>query len=139
MPGQHAFLSASAAHRWINCPPSAKLCAEIEEKEGEGTSVFAAEGTDAHEVCEFKLKSLLGMETSDPRANLEYFNEEMEEHTTDYASFVMEKLVAIKENCSDPLVLVEQRVDFSRWVPDGFGTADCLIIADKTMHVIVSK
>ena len=96
MPGQHAFLSASAAHRWINCPPSAKLCAEIEEKEGEGTSVFAAEGTDAHEVCEFKLKSLLGMETTDPRENLEYFNEEMEEHTTDYASFVMEKLVAIK-------------------------------------------
>lgn len=139
MPGQHAFLSASAAHRWINCPPSAKLCAEIEEKEGEGTSVFAAEGTDAHEVCEFKLKSLLGMETSDPRANLEYFNEEMEEHTTDYASFVMEKLVAIKETCSDPLVLVEQRVDFSRWVPDGFGTADCLIIADKTMHVIDFK
>ena len=139
MPGQHAFLSASAAHRWINCPPSAKLCAEIEEKEGEGTSVFAAEGTDAHEVCEFKLKSLLGMKTTDPRANLKYFNEEMEEHTTDYASFVMEKLVAIKETCSDPLVLVEQRVDFSRWVPDGFGTADCLIIADKTMHVIDFK
>ena len=132
MPGQHAFLSASAAHRWINCPPSAKLCAEIEEKEGEGTSVFAAEGTDAHEVCESKLKSLLDMETSDPRANLEYFNEEMGGHTTNYASFVMEKLVAIKETCSDPLVLVEQRVDISRWVPDGFVTAAALFFAART-------
>lgn len=139
MPGQHAFLSASAAHRWINCPPSAKICAEIIEKEGEGTSVYAQEGTDAHELCEYKLKSLLGMETSDPTENLTYYNQEMEEHADDYASFVMEKLQATKETCSDPLVLVEQRVDFSRWVPDGFGTADCLIIADDTMNVIDFK
>lgn len=139
MPGQHAFLSASAAHRWINCPPSAKICAEIAEKEGEGTSVFAAEGTDAHELCEHKLKKLLGMETKDPTENLEYYNQEMEEHATDYATFVMEKVAEIKDTCPDPLVLVEQRVDFSRWVPDGFGTADCLVIADRTMHVIDFK
>lgn len=139
MPGQHAFLSASAAHRWIACPPSAKICAEIAEKEGEGTSVFAAEGTDAHELCEHKLKKLLGMETKDPTEDLEYYNQEMEEHATDYATFVMEKVAEIKDTCPDPLVLVEQRVDFSRWVPDGFGTADCLVIADRTMHVIDFK
>lgn len=139
MPGQHAFLSASAAHRWINCPPSAKICAEIAEKEGEGSSVFAQEGTDAHELCEHKLKKLLGMETADPTENLEYYNQEMEEHADDYASFVMEKVAQSKDVCPDPLVLVEQRVDFSRWVPDGFGTADCLIIADNTMNVIDFK
>lgn len=139
MPGQHALLSASASHRWIECPPSAKICAEIAEKEGEGSSVFAAEGTDAHELCEHKLKKLLGMETKDPTENLDYYNQEMEEHANDYASFVMEKVVGVKEYCKDPLVLVEQRVDFSRWVPDGFGTADCLIIADKVLNVVDFK
>ena len=139
MPGQHALLSASSAHRWIECPPSAKICAEITEKEGEGSSVFAAEGTDAHELCEHKLKKLLGMETKDPTGNLDYYNQEMEECATDYASFVMEKVAEVKEYCQDPLVLVEQRVDFSRYVPEGFGTADCLIIADKVLNVVDFK
>ena len=139
MPGTHALLSASSAHRWIECPPSARICAEIIEKEGEGSSVFAEEGTDAHALCEYKLRKLLGEDVKDPTEDLNYYNQEMEECANDYASFVMEKVNSIKEHCPDPLVLVEQRVDFSRFVPEGFGTADCLIIADGTLEIIDYK
>ena len=58
----HAFLSASSSHRWLNCPPSARLCEGYDDK----GSDFAAEGTDAHALCEFKLRTALGMEAKDP-------------------------------------------------------------------------
>ena len=82
----HAILSASSSKRWLNCPPSAKLCAEVEDT----TSEYAKEGTDAHTLCEYKVKSMLGIKMQDPTDSLSYYNEEMERCANDYASYVME-------------------------------------------------
>ena len=130
-PKAHATLSASSADRWIHCPPSARLC-ELYEDKG---SDYAAEGTDAHALCEYKLLSLLGREAKDPTEDLTWFNQEMVDCAEGYASYVMEQVEEAKKHCSDPVVLVEQRVDFSRWVTDGFGTADNIIIADGTLKI----
>ena len=79
------------------------------------------------------------METGDPTEHLSWFNQEMDDHATGYAAYVLEQVEAAKETCSDPVVLIEQRVDFSRWVEEGFGTADCIIIADGTLQIIDFK
>ena len=122
-PKGHALLSASSSERWLHCPPSARLCESYDDK----GSDYAAEGTDAHTLCEYKLRRALGMEAEDPTENLTWFNEEMADCATGYAIYVLEQVEAAKQTCSDPVVMIEQRVDFSRWVASGFGTADCLI------------
>ena len=132
---KHALLSASSADRWLHCPPSARLSESYEDK----GSDYAAEGTDAHSLCEYKLKLALGMKADDPTESLSWFNQEMDDHATGYAAYVLEQVEAAKESCSDPVVLIEQRVDFSRWVKQGFGTADCIIIADGTLQIIDFK
>ncbi|WP_373898857.1 DUF2800 domain-containing protein [Haloimpatiens sp. FM7315] len=132
---KHALLSASSSHRWINCPPSAKLCAKQEDK----ASTYAQQGTDAHSLCQYKLEKALGMNTKDPTKNLEYYDAEMESCADEYASFILEQIEAVKHNCSDPLVLIEQRLDFSRYVEEGFGTGDCIIVADGILQVIDYK
>ena len=131
----HAVLSASSSERWLHCPPSARLCESYEDK----GSDYAAEGTDAHELCEYKLRKALGMEAQDPTENLTWFNEEMSDCANGYAAYVLEQMEAAKQTCADPVVLIEQRVDFSRWVESGFGTADCIIIADGTLQIIDYK
>lgn len=127
----HALLSASSSERWLRCPPSARLCESYDDK----GSNYAAEGTDAHELCEYKLRRALGMEAKDPTENLTWFNEEMADCASDYAAYILEQVEAAKQTCADPVVLIEQRVDFSRWVESGFGTADCIIIADGTLQI----
>ena len=130
---KHAVLSASGSHRWLNCTPSARL-----EEEFESTSTEAAkEGTAAHALCEHKLKRALHMRSKRPVSD--YDSDEMEECTDAYADFVMEQYEAAKQVCRDPIVLIEQRLDFSCYVPDGFGTGDCLIIADDTLHIVDFK
>ena len=131
MANKHAVLSASSSERWLNCTPSARLCENYEDK----GSDYAAEGTDAHTLCEFRLKQALGMPTEDPIENLSWYNEEMEECAAGYASYVVELLETAKQTCTDPVVMIEQRVNFSRWVQDGFGTADCIVIADGVMNI----
>lgn len=131
----HAVLSASSSERWLHCPPSARLCESYEDK----GSDYAAEGTDAHELCEYKLRKALGMEALDPTENLTWFNEEMSDCANGYAAYVLEHVEAAKKTCADPVVLIEQRVDFSRWVESGYGTADCIIIADGNLQVIDYK
>ena len=79
------------------------------------------------------------MEAEDPTENLTWFNEEMDDCATGYATYVLEQVEAAKQTCCDPVVMIEQRVDFSRWVASGFGTADCLIIADGTLKIIDYK
>lgn len=133
MPTQHALLSASSSSRWINCPPSARLAEQFENK----TSEYAAQGTDAHSLCEYKLQKLLGNESEYPE--LQYYDEEMEECSEAYATYVMEEVAKAKASTADPVVIVEQRLDFSKYVPEGFGTGDCLIIADGTLSVIDLK
>jgi len=131
MATKHAVLSASSSERWINCPPSARLCENYEDK----GSDYAAEGTDAHALCEFRLKQALGIPVDDPIENLSWYNEEMEECAQGYAAYVVELLETAKQTCSDPVVMIEQRVNFSRWVKGGFGTADCIVIADGIMNI----
>ena len=132
---KHAVLSASSSERWLNCPPSARLCESYEDK----GSDYAAEGTDAHALCEFRLKQALGMPAEDPIENLSWYNEEMEDCAAGYTAYVMELLTVASQTCSDPVVLIEQRVDFTRWVPDGFGTADCILIADGVLNIVDYK
>ena len=132
---KHAYLSASASHRWLACPPSAKLCAQ-EEDTG---SPFAQQGTDAHELCQYLVERALGYNVRDPTEDLTYYDSEMKEAADGYAAFVMDHVSEAKKLCKDPLVCVEQTLDFSKWVEHGFGTADCLIIADGLLHVIDMK
>lgn len=129
----HAVLSASGSHRWLNCLPSARLELEFENKE----SNAAAEGTAAHALCEHKLKKALHMRSKRPVSS--YNTDEMEEHSDAYVEFVMEQLELAKQSCTDPLILIEQRLDFSCYVPQGFGTSDCIIIGDKNLHIIDFK
>ena len=135
MAKKHAFLSASSAPRWINCPPSARLCERYEDK----GSNYAAEGTEAHSLCEYKLKAALGIKARDPTADLSQYGPEMEECANGYVAYIMELVEAAKQACSDPIVLIEQRLDFTKYVEEGFGTGDCLVIADGTLHVIDYK
>lgn len=132
---KHAVLSASSSERWLNCPPSARLCEAYEDK----GSDYAAEGTDAHTLCEYRLKQALGIPAEDPIENLSWYNEEMEECAAGYAAYVVELLETAKQTCSDPVVMIEQRVDFSRWVQEGFGTADCILIADGVLNIVDYK
>ena len=132
-PSKHALLSASSSHRWLNCNPSARLEQEFADRETEA----AAEGTAAHALAEHKLRKALKMRTKKPVSK--YDSDEMDAYTDGYVEFVLEQLAEAKKDCKDPLILVEQKLDFSCFVPDGFGTGDCIIIADKTLHIIDLK
>ena len=132
---KHAFLSASSSDRWLHCPPSAHLCAQEEDL----GSPFAQEGTDAHALCQYELEKQLGRESKDPKEDLTFYNEEMQEAADGYVAFVMEQLADIRKNCPDPAVFVEQTLDFSKWVTHGFGTGDCVIVADDLLQIIDFK
>ena len=130
---EHAILSASAAHRWLACTPSARL--ELEFPNNSGNA--AAEGTAAHAFAEHKLRKALKMRSKKPVSK--YDCDEMDVHTDDYVAFVLEQIALAKQTCADPIVLIEQKLDFSRWVKEGFGTGDCVIIADGTLHIVDLK
>ena len=136
----HALLSPSAAHRWINCTAAPRLEADVEDKGSE----FAAEGTLAHAYCAQKLKAFLGLPTEDEAKEIAELNDryhtgEMDEYTDTYKTIVLEKYNAARAKTKDSLLLIETRLDFSEYVPDAFGTADAIIIADGTMEVIDFK
>ena len=135
--GKHSFLSASASHRWINCPPSARLCEEYADRPSE----YAQEGTDCHELCAYKVEKALGRNVKNPTENLTYYSQEMEDCADGYCAFVMEEVAKARERCADPLVLVEQRLDYSRYVgiEGSFGTGDCVIVSDGLLHIIDYK
>ena len=132
-PGKHAVLSASSSHRWLNCNPSARLEQEFEDHETEA----AAEGSAAHALAEHKLRKALKMRSRKPVSK--YDSDEMDAYTDGYVEFVLEALEEAKQLCSDPNVLIEQKLDFSCYVPDGFGTGDCLIVSDRLLHIIDLK
>ncbi len=132
-PQKHALLSASSSHRWLNCNPSARLEQEFEDRE----TTAAAEGTAAHALAEHKLRKALKLRSTRPTSPFD--SDEMEVHTDDYVTFVMEQVSEAQKLCSDPKVLIEQRLDFSCFVPEGFGTGDCIIVADKLLHIIDFK
>lgn len=136
----HALLSPSAAHRWINCTAAPRLEANVTDK----GSDFAAEGTLAHAYCAQKLKAFLGLPTEDEAKEIAelnnlYHSGEMDEYTDTYKTMMLEKFNAARAITKDALLLIETRLDFSEYVPDAFGTADAIIIADGTMEIIDFK
>ena len=133
MPEVHAILSASSSKRWLNCTPSARL----EQNFPNESSVYAEEGTAAHALGEYKLRKYLHERVKRPTS--EYEDEEMEANTDIYAEFIISTVERIKETCPHPLVMVEERLDYSYLVPSGFGTGDCVIIADGTLYVMDYK
>ncbi len=133
--GRHALLSASSSNRWLNCPPSARLGEFIPDSSSE----YAAEGTDAHSMCEYKLRRALGLPADDPTESLSYYNKLMDDHCEDYVSFVMEIMEEARRDCPDAAVFTELRVDYSRWAEEGFGTSDAIIVSDGALHIVDFK
>ena len=133
-PKRHAVLSASASHRWLSCNPSARLEQEFEDR----TSSAAAEGTAAHAWCEYKLQKALGLPIEEPPKS-EYDSPEMDAHTDAYVAFVLEVLEEANQTCADPQILIEQRLDLTSYIPEAFGTGDCIIVADSNIHIIDMK
>ncbi|NCB35955.1 MAG: DUF2800 domain-containing protein, partial [Clostridia bacterium] len=131
----HALLGASSAHRWLNCPGSALLTADMADT----TSPYAEEGTLAHSVCESYARYCLldagYTVVSGGTDNHSNASDEM----LDCAGLYVETILEIAEPLHNPYIALEQRVDYSRWVPAGFGTADCIIIGDGTLTVIDYK
>ncbi|MBD2861628.1 DUF2800 domain-containing protein [Paenibacillus oceani] len=141
----HALLGASKAEQWINCPPSARLQESVPDKR----SSYADEGTTAHELSEIKLRRRLFPCDSKERkkldAALEYlkqnplYDAEMENAVQEYVEIVEERFMAAKARSTDAIVLLEERLDFSEWVPNGFGTGDVVLIADGVMEIVDLK
>nr|DAM41651.1 MAG TPA: Protein of unknown function (DUF2800) [Caudoviricetes sp.] len=137
----HAKLSASGASRWATCPGSVQMEEGIPDKE----SVYAQEGTLAHEMSELKLKHYLDPNGFGKRKlnaaikklkENELYQAEMESYTDNYVDFIKEKALSFPSN---PYIEIEKRVDFSRWVDGGFGTCDCVLIHGSTLSIIDLK
>ena len=90
---KHAYLSASASHRWLACPPSAKLCANIPDQASE----YAQQGTDCHELCAYLVEKALGREVIDPTENLTYYDAEMQNCAEEYRNYVLDHNDAEKQ------------------------------------------
>lgn len=139
----HAVLSASGASRWMACTPSANLEKDIPDQ----TSEFAEEGTAAHELSEIFLLHEIGEIAKGTRTRRlnkfkkenEYYSQEMEDYVLQYVDVVVEKINEAKARSKDAVILLEQRLDFSEWVPEGFGTGDVVIISDGILEVIDLK
>lgn len=140
MPDVHAKLSASGAHRWINCPGSVILEENFEDQSSE----YAKEGTLAHSVAELKLQKYF-MKGIGPKKfkiamdkfkESEYWQDEMDKFTDLYFDEIKKRALSFKDL---PYVNIEERVNFSNWVPEGFGTCDCIMIYGNTMQVIDLK
>lgn len=91
---KHAYLSASASHRWLACPPSAKLCANITVQ----TSEYAQQGTDCHELCAYLVEKALGRAVTDPTENLTFYDAEMQNCAEEYRDYVLEQIETAKES-----------------------------------------
>ena len=138
----HARLNASSSHRWMMCPPSVKLSEQFADK----PSPYAEEGTFLHELCELKLHRYLGdmvpelieEQYAEHRDN-DFYSDEAESVTDEYVAFCIETIEAVRLSCPDPLIMVEHRLDYSEYIPEGFGTGDLVIVADGVIEVIDFK
>ena len=138
----HAALSASSSHRWMMCPPSVKLSGQFADK----PSPYAEEGTFLHELSEMKLHRYLGDMTPEvleaqyaAHRDNDFYSDEAESVTDEYVDFCIETIESVRASCPDPLILVEHRLDFSEYVPEGFGTGDLVIVADGVLEVVDFK
>lgn len=129
----HAILSASGAKRWLTCPPSARLEEQYEDQPSE----YAEEGTAAHALAEAHLG--LSKKALAKARKSEYYDQSMEDYVARYVDIVLERYAEAQARSKDAVLLLEQRLDFSEWVPEGFGTGDVVIIADGVLEVIDLK
>lgn len=138
---KHAVLSASASHKWLHCPPSALL----EDSLPDNTSEAAEKGTLAHAICELKLNKLfidknMTSKTFNTRMNKlkrnPLYEPEMERSTDTYVDIVKQIAYGFE---TEPMVIVEKKVDYSKWAPKGFGTSDCILIHSTELHVVDYK
>ena len=132
---KHSPCSPSSSFRWTKCTKSARINAEADDR----GSPYAQQGTDAHSLCEHLVKKALGRRSRDPTENLTWYDQEMQESAEGYRDFVMEAIEDIKKSCPNPFIGIEQQLDFSDWVPEGYGTGDCIIVADGIAHIIDFK
>ena len=138
MPDKHAKLSASGAKKWLNCP----LSVTLENSFPDESSPYAKEGTTAHALGELKLRLALGLmsavEYNKEAAELDT-NEDLNEYIDGYRDFVLERYNGAKATTADAVIKLEQRLDFSAWVPEGFGTGDVVIISEGLLEIIDLK
>ena len=137
MPDVHARFSPSSADRYIHCPPSLLLGEEVGPEDT--GSDYSREGTEAHSLGEFLLKSALGIECSDPRPDFKYYNDEMQECAEGYRDAVLEIYEGLKLNCPDPIISIEQRVSIEEFAEGAFGTSDAVLIGNGEMFIIDYK
>lgn len=137
----HALLSPSAASKWMNCPPSARIEATIPDSE----SSYAAEGTLAHNLSYHMLRFELGESKAAFKKAVkaikenELYTEEMYDYCSEYVAIVMNLYQEAKQKTPDALIYLEQKFDLSEYIPEGFGTIDVVIIADHRMYIIDLK
>ena len=137
MPEVHARFSPSASERLIHCPPSLLLGEEVGPEDN--STDYSREGTEAHALCEHLLKEKLGERTEDPRPGFTYYNEEMEECAKGYRDEVFGIYEQLRLDDPETLISVEQRVSFTEYVKDAFGTSDCIILGNKHLFVVDYK
>lgn len=142
MPDVHSRLGASSSHRWMNCPGSVKLCEAVPDK----SSSYAEEGTLAHSLAELIINYNLGrIKKAEFNKGMkkiqgsQYYSQEMQDYIKDYTERVWELMNAAKSISKDAELRTEQRLDFSEWAPDGFGTGDVVIVYDRVIHIIDLK
>lgn len=128
----HAILSASASSRWLHCTPSARL----ERKFPDASSPYALEGSRAHERAEYFLNRFL--KTGDSNVLIRE-DVEMNDAVQAYVNICVEKINEARTASPDAQIKVEQRLDFSRWVPEGFGTGDTVMVSDKYFEIVDLK
>ena len=137
-PEKHALLGASSAHRWLNCPGSARLTENIPDT----TSPYAEAGRLAHEIAELKARQhfIEPMPTRSFNAKLKKLMKDSEHYDTSMDGATDEYLEHLKARAMSypiaPTVALEVRVDFSDIVPEGFGTADCIMIGSGCLDVV---
>jgi hypothetical protein len=139
---KHALLSASGAQRWLSCPPSARLEEAVEEQSSE----YAREGSFAHELAELYLAQELGLiKKSEFNKRLKelrqnpFYSEELDAYVKIYLDFAIEKINEARARTRDAVVLLEMKLDYSTWVPEGFGTGDLVLVTDDALEVIDFK
>ena len=145
MAAGHALLGASKANQWLNCPPSARLQDGISDSQSE----YAAEGTVAHELAEIKLRRKLLLCNSKERKRLEnelekvhqnkFYCSEMESAVQEYTEAIEERYMEAKARSTDAILLLEEKLDFTEWVPEGYGTGDVVLISDGILEIIDLK
>lgn len=138
----HAVLSPSSASRWLACTPSARLETQFPDKAGD----YAKEGSLAHEFGEIRLKRYSGLideiewvKEASELAKDSLYNDSLEEYAAGYANFVWEKFLLAQRTTSDAVLRIEERIDLTAYVPEGFGTGDAVILADGTLEIIDLK